>query len=215
MNRWQKVWYWLRGRKDERGIPTGKSAFPLSKHVIEFAFRSGGVDYFQMNDIFNLPYQRGLEAIHAYEELEMRCDKNYLIEHAKLIDELVNGNRFGLKELERIRAANDQMRQRLEWVIVPDQMYKLASIVFFDASESPEHYEIGYARDKIKKWKANEDVDAFFLQKPIQELVPFLKDFTGSFKTYSSLIEAVDKHHWKNLSTKFSEKPVSETTDKP
>jgi len=214
MTRWQKFLYWLRKRNDENGVPSGKAAFPLSKHVIQFAFRSGGIDYFQMNDVFNLPYQRGLEAIHAYEELEMRCDKNYLMEHAKVIDEIVNGTRIGLPELERIRMANDQLRQRLDWVVVPDQVYKLASIIYFDASESPTHYELGYAREKIKRWKENDDVDAFFLQKPIQELVPFLKGFSGNFTTYSNLIQAVDKHHWKNLSTKFSEKPESATTVK-
>jgi hypothetical protein len=126
---------------------------------------------------------------------------------------LVTGTKFGLDELTRIRAANDQLKQRLDWVVVPDQVYKLASIVYFDASESPTHYEIGYAREKIARWKA-EDVDAFFLQKPIQELIPFLNGFVGSFKSYSDLISQVDRHHWKNLSSKFSVTPESETIAK-
>ena len=104
-----------------------------------------------------------------------------------------------------MKAANDQLKQRLEWVVVPDHVYRLASVVFFDPSESPERYEIGYAKKKIERWKANDDVEAFFLLRPVQELIPFLKDLSGSFLSYSEQIEHQNRQHLQNLCTNFSE----------
>jgi hypothetical protein len=184
-------------------IPSPKQAFPENKFVIKPAFQSGGIWYYTMDDIFNIPYQRGLEAVHAYEELKMKCDLEYLREHSSLISELLSKS-IGLDELSRIKAANDQLKQRLEWVVIPDQAYKLASIVFFDANEDPSTYEIGYARQKIELWKQNADVESFFLQQPVSRLMPFLHGFDGSFLTYSALIEKVNRDHLRNLSGKFS-----------
>jgi len=190
-------------RTSAKLVPPRK-AFPKTKYVIKPAFKSGGIWYYTMDDIFNIPYQRGLEAIHAYEELKMKCDLEYLKEHTALIDELLS-KQIGLDELTRIKAANDQMKQRLDWVVIPDQAYKLASIVYFDATENPEEYEIGYAQDKIKRWKENDDVQSFFLQQPVSKLMPFLNGFDGNFLSYSNLIERINREHWRNLYSRFSE----------
>jgi len=198
---------WKAKRKDP------KSIFPNTKHIVEYAFTSGGVDYYKFNDLYNIPWRRGMEAIHAYEELEMRCDKKYLQEHTKLVNEILHGNKITMAEWNRLNLINDQLRQRLEWVVVPDQVYKLAAVVYFDATEDPSEYEIGYAKQKIERWKTDDDAEAFFLTKPMQELIPFLKDFTGSFTVYSEIIERVDKAHWNNLYTKFLEIQESPSTE--
>jgi hypothetical protein len=181
-----------------------KHTFPTVPAITKYAFTCGGVDYYQLDDLFNIPYQRGMEAIHAYEELEMRCDKTYLLQHAGLINEILTGTKIGLPELQQIKAANDQLRQRLTWVVLPEQAYRLASIVYFDASENPLKYEVGYAKKKIAHWRASSDASAFFLQQPLQTLIPFLSGFEGNFQTYSDLVERVHLQHLKNLSTKFS-----------
>ncbi len=191
-----------------------KHTFPLTPCITKYAFTSGGVDYYQMDDIFNIPWQRGMEAIHAYEELEMRCDKKYLLEHSALIEEILSGSRLGIPEIVRIKAANDQLRQRLSWVVLPEQAYKLASVVFFDASENPLKYEIGYAKKKIARWRENDDVAAFFLQMPIRKLMPFLEGFEGNFQTYSELVEKVHQQHLTNLSSKFSKSKEATPTAK-
>lgn len=205
MNFLDWILYKIRGRKN---------AFPKSKHVIRYAFTSGGIEYFTMDDIFNIPWQRGTEAAHVYEELRMKCDLEYLREHTKLVNEIVTGNKFGLDELQKLRRVNDQLRQRLNWIVIPDHAYKLASIVFFDASENPTTYEIGYARKKIAHWKKHSDVESFFLQMPVHRLMPFLDAFEGNFQDYSELVEEANRHHLNNLSTKFSEKPESDITVK-
>ena len=196
---------WLRKKIDKQaaGLVPPKQAFPNMKYVIKPAFKSGGVWYYTMDDIFNIPYQRGLEAVHAYEELQMKCDLSYLREHTKFISEMLSKS-ISLDEIARIKAANDQLKQRLDWIVIPDQAYKLASIVFFDANEDPETYEIGYAKEKIERWKENEDVRSFFLRQPVSKLMPFLKGFDGNFLSYSNLIEKVNQEHLRNLSLKFS-----------
>ena len=188
-----------------KGMVLGeRNAFPTSPCITKYAFTSGGIKYYQMDDLFNIPWKRGMEAIHAYEELEMRCDKKYLMQHAELVNEILTGTRIGLNEMMRLKAANDQLRQRLTWVVVPEQAYKLASIVFFDISERPDSYEIGYAKKKIEHWKQNDDVSAFFLRQPVQTLMPFLRGFEGNLRTYSEIVEQANLHHLKNLSSKFS-----------
>ena len=168
-----------------------------------------------MDDIFNVPWERGTEAAHIYEELRMKCDKEYLRDHSDFVAEIINGPKFGLEQLELLRRGNNQLRQRLDWVVVPDHAYKLASVVYFDVSENPEKYEIGYAKKKIEHWKANTDVAAFFLQKPVRTLMPFSDEFAAIFQDYSEAITKVDLHHSHNLCTKFSELPVSEVIGKP
>jgi hypothetical protein len=204
MNWIKKKFYWMLGERN---------AFPRTKHIIKYAFTSGGIRYYQFDDAFNIPWQRGIEATHVYEELQMRCDRDYLLEHTKLVDAILTGNRITMVEWQRLKAANDQMRQRLDWVVLPDLAYKLASVVYFDASENPDTYEMGYARKKIALWKANEDVDAFFLRQPLRELMPFLSGFEGSFKVYSALVEKVNKHHLNNLFTQFSGVEGSKATE--
>lgn len=202
----ERISEWIQKKlnKAAASIPSPKQAFPENKFVIKPAFQSGGVWYYTMDDIFNIPYQRGLEAVHAYEELKMKCDLEYLREHTRVINELLSKS-IGLDEISRIKAANDQLKQRLEWIVIPDQAYKLASIVFFDANEDPSTYEIGYARQKIELWKKNADVESFFLQQPVSKLMPFLNALDGNFLSYSVLIEKANRDHLRNLSGKFSQ----------
>jgi len=189
--------------------------FKNSKYVIEYAFTSGGTDYYQFNDLFNMPWKRGLEYSHSFEELQMRCDKEYLLAHSKLVNDLLSGNKIGLDEIVKIKAANDQMRQRLTWVVVPEHAYKLASIIFFDPSENPEVYDLKYNQEKIEKWKKNDDIEAFFLRQPVRLLFPFLKSLGENFPTYSRIVEKADQGHWLNLSTKFSQPIEPEDIGKP
>jgi hypothetical protein len=69
-----------------------------------------------------------------------------------------------------------------------DLVYKLASVVFFDKSESPTHYEHGYNQKKIEHWKKNASMYDFFLQMPLQELVPFLKQSGEDTQVYLAKI---------------------------
>lgn len=185
MNLLQRLYYAIRG----------DNAFGKTDHIIKYAFTSGGVRYYMMDDLFNIPWQRGIEARYIYEEMEMRCDREYLIEHTNAVEAILTGNKITMEEWTKLKHINDQMKQRLDWVVLPDLAYRLASVIYFDASENPETYEIGYGVKKIAHWKKSDDIDTFFLRQPIRKLMPFLDGFEGSFKTYSDLVNKVDKAH--------------------
>lgn len=162
-----------------------------SKYKIVEAFISGGVTYYQYEDTFNIPCKRGLQATVFYEEVRMKVT----MEELKAIQEaqekiLNNGKSLNLVDLYRI---NQILKEKLNFIVVPDLVYKLASVVYFDATENPNEYDFGYGAKKIEKWKKENDINAFFLSKPITDLVPFFKEVNFDLKSYSEAIEAIRK----------------------
>ncbi len=159
-------------------------------HIIKEAFTCGGVVYYQFDDVFNVPFERALTALDFYEELRMRTSRDLLLLHVTATNEALNKGK--LTEAARL---NQQLKERLEWIIEPDLLYKLASVVFFDENESPYIYDHKYGQQKIKNWKKESEINAFFLQMPIIKLVPFLQDCEIDFRTYSQLVQKISKHH--------------------
>lgn len=175
-----------------------KKLFPDQKHVIEHAFSVGGVDYYQFSDIFSLPYERGLMAITVYEELRMKCTYDNLKLHVEAIRKLLSEPKI---DIYKINALNEMLSERLEMVTDVDLLYKLASVVFFDKNENPCLYEMDYSRKKIELWKKHKGVNDFFLQMPLQELIPFLSTANLNLDVYSPVVEAIKEQHLKVLSS--------------
>lgn len=170
-----------------------KDYFRESKQVIEYAFTSGGVDYFQHTDEMNLPYKRALKALTIYKELEMKCDRYYLDQHLAAMDAILEGRKFNIDSMVKLKILQAQLKERVQWIIVPDHVYKLASVRFFDANENPNDYDWKYAAKKIEHWKKHENVKDFFLREPIVRLIPFLKDAPVDFQTFSEAIEEMER----------------------
>lgn len=169
-----------------------KLLFPNSSAVIEFAFRSGGVDYYTYADIFSLPYERGLMAMAVYAELDMRCSREYLRKHTEVVTDILRQNEIDIYKLNEL---NEQMKQRLELVTDIELMYKLASVVYFDKNENPARYEQSYCEKKIEKWKSDSTVQDFFLQKPLVTLIPFLQNVDFDLDIYSEVNEKLNELH--------------------
>jgi hypothetical protein len=186
MNLLQKVKTWNHNRKDP------KKLFPNQPHMIEYAFSIAGTDYYRFNDIFNLPYERGLMALAVYEESRMKCSREYLEKHVETVRDLL---RSGKIDIFKINQLNEQMNERLNLALDVDLLYKLASVVFFDDKENPVLYESEYCRKKITFWKENKGVADFFLQTPLRELIPFLTNVDFDLDTYSRLNEDLNKVH--------------------
>jgi hypothetical protein len=173
------------------------ASIPASKYRIKKAFVCGGVEYYQFDDVFNLPYQRGLTAITFFREMQMNCDRDFLMSFCdakanigqKIIDSMsVKNNKLDLNKtialLNQSAQLDINLKERVAMITDADLIYKLASVVFFDKSESPTHYEHGYNQKKIEFWKKNASMYDFFLQMPVQELVPFLKQSAGDTQQY-------------------------------
>lgn len=156
------------------------------------AFKSGGKQYYCYEDINNIPFERGLAALTIFNEIEMKCSIDFLKRYTKAIDELLHER---VIDVYKLNALNNVLMQRLNLSLDVDLMYKLASVVFFDKSENPTVYEQTYAEKKIERWKKDETVTAFFLKKPIRDLMPFLKNAPQDLDTYSRLNEEINELH--------------------
>ncbi len=180
-----------------------KKYFPEQKHIINYAFSVLHKDYYKFDDVFQLPYERGLMALAIYEETRMKCTREYLEEHTKAIEAILKENPI---DIYKINELNEQMKQRLDMVIDVDLLYKLASVVFFDKNENPCTYEAEYNAKKIEFWKKNKGVADFFLQKPLQELIPFLQSPEIDLQRYSELNRKLNNLHSERLQLLGSKK---------
>ena len=155
-----------------------------SQHRIEYAFTSGGRKYYCFEDINNLPYQRGRHALAVFNEVQMRCSRKFLLEYTKKVDEVLHSNKIDIFTLNELNA---MLKDRLSLTADLELCYRLASIVYFDSTEKPEVYEPEYAEKKIARWKKDQSVESFFLQKPLTELMPYLKNAVGDFDGFFQL----------------------------
>lgn len=169
---------------------------------IELAFVLGGTKYYHFKSEFNICSGRAHDAIDVYDELNMKCDRDYLEEHIKVVDQLIESAQKGLtdkgntdlnsvyQKLHKIQVLNDQIKQRLKWITHKESVLKLASIMYFDESEDPRHYDEKYnAEVKIPKWRKHK---GFFLEKPMKDMLPFGKLSTKDLETY---LEVQSKAH--------------------
>ncbi len=172
-----------------------RNVFPDSKQVIEFVFECGGIRYYQHVDEMNLPYRRALKALTIYKELDMKCDRHYLDQHIRAMDAILEGTKFNVESLLKIKTLTAQLRERVQWIIIPDHVYKLASVRYFDETENPNDYDWKYAAKKIEHWKKHDTVSDFFLRAPIASLIPFLKDAPIDFQSFSRQVDELTQTH--------------------
>lgn len=170
-----------------------KSKLVDGKFHIEEAFVYGGKTYYHFPDQFQVPSDRQMMALAYYEELAMRVDKSYLEAHTKAMDKILSDPHK--INIQGIMQLNMNLKERLELIPLPDYIYRMASVVFFDESESIYTYDYDYNKKKIERWKRSEDVLAFFLKTPLVELIPSLKSVIESSRTYSPVLEKIEKIH--------------------
>lgn len=169
-----------------------KKFFPHTKHIIEYAFTIGKQHYFKFAEHLNLPYERALSCLVFYRELDLNISRDELLQHAEAINRILLANPINVFKIKEL---NDLLLQRLNLPKDTELMYKLASVVYFDQSESPEVYEYMYGKKKIDFWKANTTLTDFFLSKPLRELIPYI-DYAGeNIDTFSRMVEHQNKAH--------------------
>lgn len=175
---WQAAWDRKREQKE--------------KYRIEYAFTCGGTKYYRYADIANLPYERGLMAINVYNELEMRCDKKFLVKYVDAVEKQLHKQTIDIFTINKL---NEILKQRLQMPTHVDLLYKLASVVFFDKTENPAVYEPAYAEKKIAKWRKDKKVTDFFSQMPLRELLPSSENVDIDLDTFTEIQAELDKIH--------------------
>lgn len=158
------------------------------------AFTIGTIKYFEPEDLMNLPYQRGLACIDAFNQLRLGVfpeDIEYVCDE---VDKMYEKSRLGVQDLIRVKHYLNRIRERTKDTFRhPDLMYKLASVSFIDESESPIIYDAVYAQKKIEYWKNHKSVTDFFLQMPIKRLIPYLPGCEDNSQVYLTLMEQLKK----------------------
>jgi hypothetical protein len=182
-----------------------KNNYPKHEFPTILAFTAGGVDYFQYEDITNIPPVRGLKSMVFYEELKMKCTFPYLDLYTQAVDNILSKNPIDVFKIKRL---NEQLKERLNIALETEIVYKLASVVFFDKEENVNDYDFDYNKKKIAFWKESMTHQLFFSQLPLTNFLPFLKDVNVNFDMYSLMVEELNKYHLENL---LKELPVAKT----
>jgi len=175
---------------------TGTPSFLVNPEApITEAFVSDGVIYYQFEDIFSMPCQRALEATTFYEEMKSKISKEYLMEFIEAMSETLS-NPKGINVTNIVLLVNT-LKERSEFIIDSDIVFKLASVMYFDKNENPYKYDMKYNHSKIKGWKENNDVADFFLSVPIRNLLPFTDISEDALRNYLKIQKEMKKMHSK------------------
>jgi hypothetical protein len=164
--------------------------------VIE-AFQLGGTTYYMFDQTAEVPTGRMLAALAIYNEMEMKVDKEYLELHTRAMEKLLSDPKK--INVMYIAQLNLNLKERLELMPLPDFVYKLASVIFFDETESPYSYSFDYNKKKIDEWKKSGETLDFFLTRLSSELIPSLKPVTGNSKMFFQVAEQVAGIHLTDL----------------
>ena len=190
------------------------------------AFEMAGLTYYEVENVFNTPCMRALAAIAFYEEVRMKCTAEYLdawsaahgnvikeaIESLTAVNGKVNLATVGNK-LNDLANRNYRLQERLKLSVDLDNVYKLASVIYFDDTENPYQYELQYGMKKIEFWKKHEGAEAFFLRVPIKKLVPYLDGQGENIRFYQEVVNKVKLEDMKEvLSNLSSEQNMKYTT---
>ena len=175
-----------------------------AKYKVIPAFSLGGTDYWMYDSALEVPTGRVFAAMGIYTEMEMNADKEYLTSHCKAMEKLLSDPKK--IQLTYIMQLNINLKERLELMPMPEYIYKLASVIFFDKSESLYSYDYDYNKLKIEKWKAAGGTLDFFSRTPLKELVPSLSMPEKDTQTYSMVVKMVEEAHQVLHSDILSEK---------
>lgn len=168
------------------------------------AFRHNGKVYYHFTDSFKIPAGRTLCALAIYEELRMRCSKDYLEKHCRAMEVVLSDPKK--INIQAIALMNANLKERLSLVPFPDHIYKLASVTFFDETESPFGYDFKYNEGKIAEWKKDPELLDFFLRTQFSDLIPFSTTQESNAQIYFQVAEQVDQLHQRTILEQLSKK---------
>lgn len=170
------------------------------------AFISGGIQYFMHIEIAGMAAGRAFSAIQFNEEHEMKVDKPYLDAFIKSSKEALNAN-------DKVLAGHylKVLEQRQKFIIEPDILYKLASVVFFDESENPFSYDPTYGAAKVEKWK-EEEVEHFFYGTPMRAYLPSLATFESGLGSYIAAVRLQTAQELESFAATLSKNPQNSAT---
>jgi hypothetical protein len=182
---------------------------PTHDFALSFAFNCEGVDYFEFVDKNNLPFERGLEALTFFQEMQNGVTNEYLLQHVEAVKKIYSDPRkVNINEAVKLNA---RLEERLKFIISKDIIYRVASVCFVDKSENLLKYDFEYNKKKIEAWKRSGN--AFFLSAPIKKLIPLLEK-SGEFSlTYLEIVQKIESIELDLAELQMLEKELSKEND--
>ena len=173
-------------------------------HRMQFVFELDGVKYWEFTDPLSAPTHRMMIARDYYDEMEMRTSREFRIANMQAIKNCLDGSMDGKLDLVKAGSLVVQAMERDQFIFSPDILYKLASVVMIDESESPYAYDFKYNNEvKISAWKKH-DMASFFLSQPLKRFLPQLTLSESDFRAYLKVLEKVEKNQLDNIFTTLS-----------
>lgn len=134
--------------------PVYKSDYPL-----EFAFHCGGVDYFEFVDKNNLPYERGLEALTFYQEMQNGVTNDYIKSYNAAMNKLLSDpKKINLNEIIKLQA---YFEQRCSYIISKEIVYKVASVAFVSKDEPLTRYDFKANEKRLRTGRRMREIVFF------------------------------------------------------
>lgn len=174
---------------------------PELKDPTEKAFSINGKGYYEFTDISKMKNQRALAIQDFYNELSMRCDREFLISHTDAVNAALDSKNI---DIYKMKTLNMQLKERLEMIYERDIIYKIASAIFFTKNENPLDYDDLAGREKIALFKeqdANDPSMGFFFGTLFKSLIGQTDISEADLATYMTVGEAVKKEHLATIST--------------
>lgn len=157
-------------------------------------------------DTFGIPSGRAFHALTYYEEAQMKVEREFLLAYLEAVEKELNSG-----QLVKVARHTGILRKRLEYIFEPDILYKLASVMFFDASENPYTYDFAYAAKKMELWK-KEQVEDFFYGTPLASFLPSFKESGTDLESYIAGIRLETLLQLESFAETFSNSPPSAAT---
>ena len=152
---------------------------------IEFAFTSGGVNYFKFVSEVNVPFQRAVAARDIFTEELWQINPDFLRGwNNGLINLLMDKKKKDDKKLYEIGVMASRLKEQMEMSVSLLRQLKLATVVYFDEQENPLDYQYPYNKQKLEHWMKHNDVQGFFLNLPEYAYLPSLTEYSTNFPTY-------------------------------
>jgi hypothetical protein len=152
---------------------------------IEFAFTSGGINYFKFSAEVNVPFQRAVAARDIFTEELWQINPDYLRGwNNGLINLLMDKKKKDDKKLYEIGVMASRLKEQMEMSVSLLRQLKLATVVYFDEQENPLDYQYPYNKQKLEHWMKHNDVEGFFLNLPEYAYLPSLTEYSTNFPTY-------------------------------
>lgn len=182
-------------------IKTRFETKPVLKDPIEKVFTIGDKVFYRFKDISKMKCQRALTSNDMYNELSMGATRDFLVNHTKAIDTLLDSNKI---DIFKIKTLNTQLQERLEMIYETDIIYKIASIVFFTKDENPYEYDDLLGRERVDLFKSQGD--GFFFGTLFKTLIGSVDISDKDLATYMKVGGEMTREHLKTISTILSKK---------